>query len=249
MSSVCVIIPTADRPSLLLRAVESVLRQSRVPERIIVVDNGIQPVDASLFGPSINVIRTSPRIGPGRSRNVGVSHAFEDCVAFLDDDDVWDSEYLKHSMELVEGGACVVVGKLKRRSVDGLSDNDYKLFPSEALKQRAVYYKNPGFGGQNIILRRELFIGVGGFDEVMPASVDRDLAARILQAGETIHVQSKSVAVLCDHDGGRVRASQVKGNYMFIIKHWRHMSVFEILLAVKTYLKRYIRRNYIAGEG
>jgi glycosyltransferase involved in cell wall biosynthesis len=241
MNTLAVIIPTADRPELLLRAVESVRRQTFPPNKIVVVDNGV--LDCGLIVPDdqVVILRAAPRIGPGRSRNLGAQHAGTDYIAFLDDDDVWDADYLRHSMSLVvQFSALVVVGRLKRRAANGASDKDYKLFPSHLNDQRSVYYKNPGFGGQNIFLRNDLFLRLGGFDEKMPASEDRDLAARILQAGETIYVQEQSVAILCDHEGERVRSSQVRGNRMFLVKHWRHMRFFEIYQAFITYLKRLV---------
>ncbi len=246
MSSVAVIIPTADRPELLMRAVKSVLMQSRSPEQVIVVDNGNEALSLEGLDHRVMIVRTQPRIGPGRSRNVGVMHAETDYVAFLDDDDIWDSDYLKYSMSLAEQvSASVVVGRLKRRVVSTAFDKDYKLFPSCANSQRSIYYKNPGFGGQNILLKRALFSRLGGFDQNMPASVDRDLAARILQSGEAIYVQDKSVAILCDHEGERVRASQVRGNRMFLAKHWRHMTTLELCRALKTYIVRLVRNKFL----
>ena len=245
MSSVAVIIPTADRPELLKRAILSVLDQSHAADQIIIVDNGMREVEIDVADDRIMLVRTAPRIGPGRSRNVGVAHARTEYVAFLDDDDIWDSKYLEKSMEVVEKkGAKVVVGKLQRLALDGSMPRDYKLFPSDALAQRAIYHRNPGFGGQNILLDKGLFEELGGFDEKMPASVDRDLAARILQSAESIYVQSCSIAILCDHPGARVRESQVRGNRLFILKHWRFMTPIEFFLAVRMYLKRLVKSRY-----
>jgi len=245
MNSVAVVIPTADRPELLIRAVRSVLEQSRAVDQVIIVDNGLIEAEVNVSDPRVTVIRTAPRIGPGRSRNIGAFHARTDYVAFLDDDDVWHSKYLEQTILLVESrGAKVVVGKLQRLAISGAEPSDYKLFPSDPSAQRAIYYRNPGFGGQNILLQKAFFEQLGGFDERMPASVDRDLAARILQASEHIHVQPNSIAILCDHPGVRVRESQVRGNKMFILKHWRHMTAIEIYFAVRMYIKRFVKSRY-----
>jgi glycosyltransferase involved in cell wall biosynthesis len=235
--TVAVIIPTADRGEMLNRAIASVLAQTVAPDEVIVVDNGRS--DALIsddYIDRISLLRTQPRIGPGVARNVGVEKASTQYVSFLDDDDYWEADYLEQSLLLIDEHD-VVVGQLKRKGPDGLV-RPYKLFPADEEGQRGVYFRNPGFGGQNILIDRSFVLRVGGFDRKMPASVDRDLAAKIIEKGGRIGVQPLSVAVLCDHEGPRVRGSQVRGNRMFIMKHWRHMSIREFKRAFKTYLKR-----------
>jgi glycosyltransferase involved in cell wall biosynthesis len=241
-----VIIPTADRGQLLTRAVDSVLKQSVLPSKIIVVDNGTNEVDIQFDDPRVVIVRTEPHIGPGRSRNIGAQSSDTDYIAFLDDDDWWDSGYIENTIRKFEDtNADVVVGQLKRYGIDGCL-RGYKLFPEKPDLQREVFCFNPGFGGQNIAMKKEVFIEVGGFDECMPASVDRDLAARLIVAGKSIACESKAIAVLCDHIGGRVRMNQIKGNWMFICKHWRQMRLKELFLAVAILLKRMVL--HLAGR-
>jgi glycosyltransferase involved in cell wall biosynthesis len=237
-NSISVIIPTADREQLLRRAVDSVLKQSVLPSKIIVVDNGVNKVNIKFDDPRVAVIRTEPRIGPGRSRNIGARNSDTNYIAFLDDDDWWDSDYIENTIRKFEDTkADVVVGRLRRYGVDGCLQ-DYKLFPDRPDLQRKVFFSNPGFGGTNIAMKKEVFMEVGGFDEFMPASVDRDLAARLVVSGKSIACEPKAIAVFCDHAGKRVRMSQVKGNWLFIRKHWRQMRSKELFQALMTLLKR-----------
>ena len=246
ISDISVIIPTADREQLLHRAVDSVLKQSMSPSKIIVVDNGVNEINIQFDDPRVVIVRTAPRIGPGRSRNIGVQSAGTKYIAFLDDDDWWDSGYIENTIRKFEDtDADVVVGQLKRNGKDG-SMKDYKLFPDSPDLQRKVFFSNPGFGGQNIAMKKEVFIEVGGFDECMPASVDRDLAARLIVSGKSIACEPKAIAVLCDHAGGRVRMNQVKGNWMFICKHWREMRSTELFRALKILLQRAVL--HLAGR-
>ena len=149
-----VIIPTADRGQLLSRAVDSVLKQSVSPSRIIVVDNGTNEVNVQFDDPRVVIVRTAPRIGPGRSRNIGARSSDTDYIAFLDDDDWWDSGYIENTIKKFEDtNADVVVGQLKRCGVDGCL-RGYKLFPESPDLQRKVFFSNPGFGGQNIAMKK-----------------------------------------------------------------------------------------------
>jgi glycosyltransferase involved in cell wall biosynthesis len=246
IDGISVVIPTADREQLLRRAVDSVLKQSLSPSKIIVVDNGINEVSIKFDDPRVVIVRAEPRIGPGRSRNIGARSSDTKYIAFLDDDDWWDSGYIENTIKkFEETNADVVVGQLKRYGIDG-SLRDYKLFPENPGRQRKVFFSNPGFGGQNIAMKKEVFIEVGGFDERMPASVDRELAARLIIAGKSIACEPKAIAVLCDHPGGRVRMNQVKGNWMFICKHWRQMRLKELFHAGTILLKRMVL--HLAGR-
>ena len=86
-SDISVIIPTADREQLLCRAVNSVLKQSVSPSGIIVVDNGVNEAKVQFDDPRVVIVRTAPRLGCGKPRNVGVQNCDSKLVAFLDDDD------------------------------------------------------------------------------------------------------------------------------------------------------------------
>lgn len=237
-SDISVIIPTADREQMLRRAVDSVLKQSVLPSKIVVVDNGVDEVKIQFDDPRVVIIRTLPRLGCGKPRNIGAHSCDSKLIAFLDDDDRWEPEFIENTINTFNGtNADVVVGKLRRQDIDG-NLRDYKLFPESPDMQRKVFFSNPGFGGTNITMKKEVFIEVGGFDERMPASVDRDLAARLIISGKHIVCEPKAIAVLCDHKGVRVRTNIVKGNWMFICKHWRKMRVNELYLALRILLKR-----------
>lgn len=236
--SVTVVIPTADRGVLLQRAIDCVLAQTVQAAEIILVDNGREDAHTQGLDKCVRVIRTAPRIGPGRARNIGAQAAACELVAFLDDDDLWQPDYLERVIErFQETAADAVLGQLMRQPV-GEDAQPYKVLPDGAEEQRRVFYSNPGFGGQNLTIRREVFLAFGGFDESMPASEDRDLAARMLLAGKRLASQPQAVAILCDHAGGRARHSLALGNWVFFKKHWRNMRAAELYRALKVLLKR-----------
>lgn len=236
--SVSVVIPTADRKAILLETLASVLRQTVVPAEVLIVDNGREATVLSDLPGYVSVVRTAPRIGPSAARNAGARAARSAIVAFLDDDDLWLPDYLERILERFgETGADAVVGQLMRRR-QGAEPTAYKLFPAEPEQQRRVFLRNPGFGGQNLAIRRDVFLDLGGFDETMPASEDRDLAARLLLAGKRIAVAPHAVAILCDHGGGRARGHRHTGNKAFFLKHWRNMRPGELVRAVGLLLKR-----------
>jgi glycosyltransferase involved in cell wall biosynthesis len=99
MRKVDVIIPSYNRTSFLRKAITSVLNQSFTDFAIIVVDDcssdNIKPLLESFQDDRIKYVRNEVNMGEGRARNIGVSNATADYVAFLDDDDEWLPAKLK----------------------------------------------------------------------------------------------------------------------------------------------------------
>jgi glycosyltransferase involved in cell wall biosynthesis len=88
------VIPTHQRPDLVVQAVESALRQSRPFDQVIVVPDGLDdPSVAALAGYPVEVVAIE-KAGVAAARNAGTAHARTDWVCFLDDDDLLHPEYL-----------------------------------------------------------------------------------------------------------------------------------------------------------
>lgn len=94
MNSISVVVPTLNRPTLLLEAIESAVRQTRAPLEVIVVDDGSDPhvdVDGlhARFGSIVRVVRNAQSDGLAWARHQGVDAAHGDYVVHLDDDDLF----------------------------------------------------------------------------------------------------------------------------------------------------------------
>lgn len=134
MPQVSVIIPTHNRPQLLVRALSSVYDQTFTDFEVIVVDDG-QSVKNHFFlasywrMPNFHYIETAKNTGGAATRNLGIKEAKGEFITFLDDDDEWlptklekQVEVLKNSSEevsLVYGGVAAYdeTGLLLYRSV------------------------------------------------------------------------------------------------------------------------------------
>jgi glycosyltransferase involved in cell wall biosynthesis len=90
---VSAIIPTRNRPELLLRAVRSVIAQTYENLEIIVVVDGPDSTSRAALNKiddaRLKVVQLAESVGGSDARNRGVQHAKGEWIAFLDDDDEW----------------------------------------------------------------------------------------------------------------------------------------------------------------
>lgn len=123
--SVSVVIPTRSRPTLVVRAVSSVLGQTMTDLEVVVVIDGPDPdtVGAleSIASPRLKVVALPRQGGGARARNEGVKAATGEWLAFLDDDDEWLPEKLERQLIVARESAgrhpivaCQVVARTAR---------------------------------------------------------------------------------------------------------------------------------------
>ena len=97
--TVTVVIPTFNRPPFLLRAIESVRRQTFSNFEIVVVIDGLDPASKyaieQLQEPRLRYVELAEKVGGSEARNTGVRSAKGVWIALLDDDDEW----LPHKLE------------------------------------------------------------------------------------------------------------------------------------------------------
>ena len=88
-----VVVPTADRPQLVVRAVRSALTQTPCDLEVVVVVDGPDPdTTRALSGVGdarLRVVELPHRHGVGGARNAGVDASRGEWIALLDDDDEW----------------------------------------------------------------------------------------------------------------------------------------------------------------
>jgi glycosyltransferase involved in cell wall biosynthesis len=104
---VSVVIPTRNRPTLVLRAVRSALQQTlREIEVIVVIDgesgSGSADAVARLEEDRVRCIVIRETVGGSEARNIGIRDARSPWIALLDDDDEWLPSKLEMQMEAAD---------------------------------------------------------------------------------------------------------------------------------------------------
>lgn len=111
---VSVIIPTYNRPDLLLEAVASIAAQTMNDWETIIVDDGSKPpvneqgIQAQ-YGDQFKVLRHEVSQGVSGAKNAGVNAASGKYLAFLDDDDLFAPAYLASAIEVLEANPQITI--------------------------------------------------------------------------------------------------------------------------------------------
>jgi glycosyltransferase involved in cell wall biosynthesis len=180
--SVSVIIPTRDRCALVVEAVESVLAQNGPEAEIIVVDDGscdgtCQALER--FRSRINYVEQAGR-GVSAARNRGAASATGRWLAFLDSDDLWQPDKLAAQLAYHrDHPSCRIsqTGEIWIRGGVRVNPCRHHAKPSGDvfLPSLARCLVTPSA----VLLERDLFFDVGGFDESLAVCEDYDLWLRV----------------------------------------------------------------------
>jgi len=167
---------------------ESLLVQEG-PFEVVLVDSesrdGTREMAEAFAARHPGVLRVFEREGSrGIGRNAGVHEAHGEFVAFIDGDCYADPQWLKQLREglassPVVAGRTVVVGKHR-----------YGQLERVELMQKGF---DVTFPSCNLAYRRELFLGLGGFDARFITAEDIDLNMRAVLAGASINYRPEAV--------------------------------------------------------
>jgi glycosyltransferase involved in cell wall biosynthesis len=181
---VSVIIPVYNGARFLGRAIESVVSQTYPNWELIVVDDGSTDETLrvlSAFGSRLQVIRQE-NLGQSVARNTGMQSARGEYIAFLDSDDMWDSEFLETMVSVASQHPQASVYYCSARLMDA-EGRDLPQLTSACLAPTNLIYKtllraNFLIVGA-VLIRRSAILAVGLFDPSLRAVEDWDLWLRL----------------------------------------------------------------------
>jgi glycosyltransferase involved in cell wall biosynthesis len=177
---VSVVLPTRGRPDLLRAALRSVLRQSYPGELECVVVHDQEPPDHSLTeqhssGRAVRVCTNHRSPGLAGARNSGRDHAVGDFIASCDDDDLWHRDKLRIQMRWLRTRPRLwVVGTGIRLLMPGDRVVDWPGRSAEVQREDLLRSRVKELHSSTLLIRRETFDWVGGYDEGLPYSYAED---------------------------------------------------------------------------
>lgn len=195
MALVTAVIPTRNRPAMVVRAVSSVLTQTECDLEVIVVIDGEDPATelalSEISDSRLRVILLQSSVGGSETRNVGAREAKGQWVAYLDDDDEWFPEKIERQLEAARSSRHafpVISNKLIARSPKA----DYiwpRLEPwlpiGDYLMRRREWFKGEGvLQTSTLMAPRELLMRCS-FTEGLRKHQDWDWLIRALEVPGT----------------------------------------------------------------
>lgn len=215
-ADVSVIVPCYNAARYIGAALESVLNQSHRPREILVVDDGSTDASADAiarYGAAVQYMRQDNR-GISAARNLGLERARCGMIAFLDADDLWPVDSMRHRLALLEADAELgyAFGWVEPfLSPDMPEDVRVKIQdPGEARAGRVA---------GSLLLRRGIVEKVGGFDAAFPVGETMDWVARIDACGFSSRDCGKVVLLRRIHDANTVTKERaLHAHYLRVLR-------------------------------
>jgi GT2 family glycosyltransferase len=260
VNSVTVIVPHYNRPDLVRRALLSIQNQTVRPAEVLLVDDCSTPENreklkdlsdlATIVGPSKN-------LGLAGARNFGAQRAKGEWLVFLDDDDCFlldkqerQIRYLEAHQEVVAlGGGCTMV------TPDGTEEYWGGNPPCPLTLAHALCYTASMAPG--LMIRRDVFMQLGGFDPSLRCLEDLEFGIRLLASGAETHFLPEPLFTY--HRGGGRQQLSLEWDKMFraevrIINMHAGLARKEfgrfgaVRLRARCYKKRGLWRGGLAGR-
>jgi glycosyltransferase involved in cell wall biosynthesis len=199
VAPVSVIIPALNAERFLAEAIRSVHAQTLNVAELIVVDNGSSDHTAQVASELGAVVVAEETRGLSRARNAGIRRSSEPWIALLDSDDLWDARKLEFQWAALE--ACPDAGLIASyfrvieddavilENTDEVSAERWSGYQGRVIVGDVCSYFPkieqdffPRFlpSCSDALIRREVFDGVGLFDEDVPYNEDFEFFLRAL---------------------------------------------------------------------
>lgn len=177
---ISVIIAHRDRPEMLLRAIESVKKQTYKDYEIIVVDDHSDKEPVIPEG--VRYKRLDENSGsPAKPRNEGILMAKGEYICFLDDDNTYREDHLALLLKAIEGFDVAYADRMvyENGEIKGIGiHSDYRL---DILAERNF------IDTSDFIIRKQLLLDIGGWDERYKRMLDWNLMIRLGKKGCTFN--------------------------------------------------------------
>jgi glycosyltransferase involved in cell wall biosynthesis len=217
-SLISCIIPVFNGERYLREALDSILAQTYRPLEIIVADDGSTDGTAAVvasYGEKVTYLRQN-NAGPAAARNLGLSAAREEFVAFLDADDLWHPEKLAQQM-----------ARFQARPELDLCVTHVQNFWIPELQAEAARLRDhrlmqslPGYVTATLLACRTLFERIGQFNPTLGHGDDTDWFLRAAEHGAVIELLAEVLVYRRLHKTNlsRREASASREEYVRLVK-------------------------------
>lgn len=228
-----IIIPSHNRPHLVLRAIKSALEQTIENLEIIVVDDGSEPPLDLPSNPRVRLIHIEKSSGGAAVRNIGTNEARSRWVTYLDDDDRLLPDMAALSLKKISeatlpppvaviSGLEVVnlQGQVIKTRMPPLQRLRGSHFSLEQIESGYSYFTK-----QTLVVERDVILKIGGWDEAFKSRVHTELFLRLNPVCSIVGLQVATYQ-LTVHQGARVSQNLTLRQESFVRLIQKHEYLF-----------------------
>jgi glycosyltransferase involved in cell wall biosynthesis len=205
-ATVAVIIPAYNCEDFIVEALDSIARQTEIPDEVVVVDDGSTDRTAELVSAfnsksalRIILIRQSNQ-GIAAARNAGIARCSSNWIALLDGDDIFYPSFIEKAKQALLTHPELIACFSDRDVVDGegefmrrdLDEPRFRALKAERLDDGVSVLRESPFitlvSGNvipigNLMFSRENYDKAGGFDAELRAVEDKPFLLRLAKLG------------------------------------------------------------------
>jgi glycosyltransferase involved in cell wall biosynthesis len=186
MPLISVVIPTYNRSTVLLRAIDSILNQSFIDWELLIVDDcstdDTQHVvdQISHRDSRVKYFKLPINSGANAARNLGIQNASSDIISFLDSDDVMHPDNLSKQHIAFTSNPALGISYVGADYYDGekFMSTVHNEMRGNLESYLFLNLKGLGSSTSGFAVRRIVFDQVGCFDEKMASQQDLDFLVR-----------------------------------------------------------------------
>lgn len=204
---------------------------SEIIKRIELLRKNLQLNETDFPTTVLKNTRTRYMSGTG-AWNTGIFEAYRQFpngfVSILDDDDEYLPNHLTDCVTAISENAVAVFQRLIWQN-DDTSTMNVDL-TKDQLTAENFYIGNPGVQGSNMFFKTQNLIDIGGFDETLPNTTDRDLMIRFLWKNDLKNIEVIETIGVIHYNHKREKVNndisrKKQGLDLFYKKYRAHFSI------------------------
>lgn len=194
LHTIDVVIPVYNGELFIIDAIKSIENQTLKPRKIIIVNDGSIDSTEAVIKNYICAVQVEyikkENGGPNSARNLGLRHVESSYVAFLDADDVWQTEKLEKQIAIFKNTNFSNLGAVycAYTLIDeqGFDINNLDIIPIKKSMRGRIFHQllkenKVTSSASGILIKKECFDIVGNFDEALRMGEDWDMWLRIAE--------------------------------------------------------------------
>ena len=244
MAEVSIIIPTQNRPGLISQAINSVLDQTYKNWELFIVNDSTEEILLNQSDPRIHLVENQLLPGANGARNTGINLSSGNYIAFLDDDDTWNSNKLARQVDIMQSSNSILsyTGKEIIYQKNSMLKKKYSYYTTFLNPLVTLQIHNYIGTTSSIMIKSSVLKNQVNFDENIHSLQDYDLYLELAKRGDFIGIPENLVGYSMDYQIKHIsfRKKAFMNSVIRIYKKQRGIYRLTILLGLTIILMQKI---------